>query len=427
MPFKLLVSRTTDAATPDEYLFDQDALTIGRDSSSHLTLPDLKRVVSKQHAELRWEGGAYKIVDLGSKNFTYLNDQRLQSGKPYEVHFGDAIKIGDFEIRLEPVSAPIADQDGTVFDVSFINPFAEDVAQLVASLRNIRDSYDDEAPSRRDDALKEALQTVLDNDVTDAYGLVGQMLSPGTASAGFPPGASAETPPIPDARGVATPPADTGGRSRKPRQAPELSHSSEPQAHEPARAPSPRRSAAPHDAAAAVPPNRLDTLVEALVQVAARLANIPWQFRHEFIGQTIVQSAETAAVYSGDAEALREYLFDPRIPDDELERRLDLLTQAAEDVALHQLAMLDGYRAGALQGTQRLLQEIDPVAAEAEARQEGGLNRILGFRASEDALERLKKKLQELQGEDWSVAERRIFRPAFIKAYLARMTSLRKQ
>ena len=416
MPFKLLVTRTTDAATPDEYLFDQDALTIGRDSSSHLTLPDLKRVVSKQHAELRWENGAYKVVDLGSKNFTYLNDQRLQSGKPYEVHYGDAIKIGDFEIRLEPVTAPFADQDGTVFDVSFVNPFAEDVAQLVASLQNIRDAYDTEAPSRRDDALKEALQTVLDHNVIDAYGLVGQILSHDAPSAGDTQRPPTETPRARGAAGTGSPPPAARARDPEPRPAAEPHHG-----------PASRRAAGARDVAAAVPPNRLDTLVDALVQVAARLANIPWQFRHEFIGQTIVQSAETAAVYSGDAEALREYLFDPRLPDDEVERRLDLLTQAAEDVALHQLAMLDGYRAGALQGTQRLLQEIDPEAAEAEARQEGGLNRILNFRASDEALQRLKNKLLELQGEDWSVAERRIFRPAFIKAYLARMTSLRKQ
>jgi hypothetical protein len=37
-------------------------------------------------------------------------------------------------------------------------------------------------------------------------------------------------------------------------------------------------------------------------------------------------------------------------------------------------------------------------------------------------LDRVKEIHGELGGEDWSVAERRAFRPAFIKAYLARMT-----
>ena len=45
------------------------------------------------------------------------------------------------------------------------------------------------------------------------------------------------------------------------------------------------------------------------------------------------------------------------------------------------------------------------------------------FFGQKAAIEALQGTYQELQGEDWSVAERRIFRPAFNKAYLARMTS----
>ena len=45
--------------------------------------------------------------------------------------------------------------------------------------------------------------------------------------------------------------------------------------------------------------------------------------------------------------------------------------------------------------------------------------------AKAKALTRMRDQLQELRGEDWSAAERRTYRPAFIKAYLARMTSRR--
>lgn len=390
MPIKLLVTRTTDASTPDEYIFDQDVFTIGRDSSCHLTLPDLKRVVSKQHAELRFANDTYELTDLGSKNFTYINDERLQSGKPYEVRYGDCIRIGDFEIRLEPVLVPAASHDATVFDMNFVNPFADDVAQLAEALKNIRDSYVLEAPTRREDALQEALQDVFAEDAAVASDVVGQFLAPSL--------------PRKESAPAKTPPSAIDEPSRAMKPAP------------PAYAAVDRN----------VPPDRFEAVFGVLLHVAARLVNIPWQFRHEFIGQTIMQSAESGAIYSGDADALKEYVLDVRVSEDEAARRLDLLSQAAEDVAMHQVAMLDGYRAGAQEGTHRLLDEIDPAGAEAEARQEGGLNRILAFRASEDALDRLKLKLEELQAEDWSVAERRIFRPAFIKAYLARMTSLRK-
>lgn len=444
MPIKLLVTRTTDASPPDEYVFHQDAFTIGRDSSNQLTLPDLKRVVSKQHAELRrQDDGAYRITDLGSKNFTYINDERIQSGKPYDVGPGDSIRIGEFEIRLEPVRPPEPNHDATVFDVSFVNPFADDVEQLAEALQRIHEAYDREAPTRRDDALQEALQDVLSAEVLTTYDIVGQMMDPDAPSpnrqrspfagrGSTTPGPEKGTTPSPE-KGATSPPekpasipADQGRPATPPAGAGRF------QAHEDKSAPTPSpphsRKDRPRDVPSlrTTPPSRVEAAIDVLVNVAARLVNIPWQFRHEFIGQTIMQSAESGAIYSGDADALRAYVLDENIAEEEAERRLDLLAHAGEQVALHQVAMLDGYRAGALQGTQRLLDEIDPDAAEAAARQEGGLNRLLSFRASDDALDLLRKKLHELRAEDWSVAERRIFRPAFIKAYLARMTSQRR-
>jgi predicted component of type VI protein secretion system len=405
MPVKLLVTRTTDASSADEYIFDRDTITIGRDASSHLTLPDLKRVVSKQHAELRREKGTYQIVDLGSKNFTYLNEERLQSSRPYDLKYGDLIRIGDFEIRLEPQIASKPDHDGTVFDVHFVNPFAEDAAQLTEALRGIRQAYEREAPSRREDALLEALQETFiagnigvedsgqagaEGEENMAFSMIARLLAPSA------------TPKSPIA------PPQSYASPSEPKPPHELSR--------PAMAPSSQF----------VPAGRLEPLVDVLLRAAARLVNIPWQFRHEFIGQTIMQSAETAAVHSGDADALKEYLLDDRIPEDEAERRRNLLADAAEEVALHQVAMMDGYKAGAEQGTRRLLDEFDPAGVEAAVQQEDAISRFLPPLAKMRALDRLKQKMQELKGQDWSVAERRIFRPAFIKAYLARMTSLRK-
>jgi len=43
--------------------------------------------------------------------------------------------------------------------------------------------------------------------------------------------------------------------------------------------------------------------------------------------------------------------------------------------------------------------------------------------AQAKAAETITERCETLRQEDWAVVERRIFRPAFIKAYLARMTA----
>ncbi len=49
---------------------------IGRGPENDMVVPDLR--VSRRHAELRSAGGAYEIVDLGSRSGTYVNGRRVQ-------------------------------------------------------------------------------------------------------------------------------------------------------------------------------------------------------------------------------------------------------------------------------------------------------------------------------------------------------------
>jgi pSer/pThr/pTyr-binding forkhead associated (FHA) protein len=65
------------------------------------------RGVSREHAELVREGGAWTIRDLGSSNGTFVNDQRVESQR---LHPGDLLGIGP-EVTvalLEPGAAPPA-------------------------------------------------------------------------------------------------------------------------------------------------------------------------------------------------------------------------------------------------------------------------------------------------------------------------------
>jgi pSer/pThr/pTyr-binding forkhead associated (FHA) protein len=54
--------------------------------------------VSRQHALIEWTGDRYLLADLGSRNGTYLNDERVIGTRP--LGNGDAITIGDCQLRF---------------------------------------------------------------------------------------------------------------------------------------------------------------------------------------------------------------------------------------------------------------------------------------------------------------------------------------
>lgn len=376
MPVKLRVTHQGATSSESaEYLYEQDHVTIGRGTANHLTLPDEKRIVSTQHAELRQAGGTYQLVDLGSKNFTYLDGERLDPERPYAIESGDTFRIGEFEIEFFALGASEPAVERTVFAADFTNPFEAPAEQLLEALQEIMVAYENQAPRRRDDALNDAFRHASEAMGThEATHAVMRLLDVSDADA----------------------PASDAATDADERPAPAV---------------------APGETIGEV----LDTLLEAI----ARLVGIPWKFRHEFIGQTIMQSAETEFLYGGEAETIKAHLLDPALSDEERAERLDHLRQAAEAVAVHQVAMLSGYKASVMHGAQEMLDEVDPDGVQAELEADSKLFELLPWLASPMVLDRLRAKWRELRSGGGAVAERRVFRPAFVKAYLARMTAVR--
>ena len=77
---------------------------VGRDPSA--TIPftgDDARVVSTRHVELRHSGNAWRLVDLGSRNGTYLNGRRVEGEAPLGP--GDEVRLGETGPRLLVVAA----------------------------------------------------------------------------------------------------------------------------------------------------------------------------------------------------------------------------------------------------------------------------------------------------------------------------------
>lgn len=86
-------------------LIDQQAKTceigketgcsLGRDPTNTIVLNDIK--ASRQHAVIRWEGEAFVIRDMGSRNGTYVNNERIQLSS---LSDGDILRIGSSEYMI---------------------------------------------------------------------------------------------------------------------------------------------------------------------------------------------------------------------------------------------------------------------------------------------------------------------------------------
>jgi hypothetical protein len=90
-----------------EVPLDGRDIAIGRSPTCDIMLED-DQLVSRRHALLRYNGSEYTIVDLGSSNGTFLNEEETHEETP--LRDGDLIGIGEYEI-LYSTSAPISPDD----------------------------------------------------------------------------------------------------------------------------------------------------------------------------------------------------------------------------------------------------------------------------------------------------------------------------
>ena len=85
---RLLVIKGADEGK--QFELTESAVGIGRDPSSKIRLHDTE--VSRRHAEFRQvDGGGYRLVDVGSANGTFVNNQKISEA---HLEAGDQIHIG---------------------------------------------------------------------------------------------------------------------------------------------------------------------------------------------------------------------------------------------------------------------------------------------------------------------------------------------
>ena len=100
---------------PFEHPLEKDSLTIGRASEADLTLED--RFLSRQHAKLYREGDALLLVDLGSRNGTWLNDVQIE--EPTCVGPGDEIRLSGSTLIVTKAGEALAPPD--ILNTTFLS------------------------------------------------------------------------------------------------------------------------------------------------------------------------------------------------------------------------------------------------------------------------------------------------------------------
>jgi pSer/pThr/pTyr-binding forkhead associated (FHA) protein len=75
------------------FLIDQSQSSIGRATDSQIFLDDV--TVSRKHAAIEVADGVFTLIDLGSLNGTYLNNQSVSKSA---LKTGDEIQIGKFHM-----------------------------------------------------------------------------------------------------------------------------------------------------------------------------------------------------------------------------------------------------------------------------------------------------------------------------------------
>ncbi|MDD9950536.1 MAG: HD domain-containing protein [Zetaproteobacteria bacterium] len=91
------ITRGRDAGK--SFLLQTFPITIGREVEKGLVLEDVE--VSRKHVRIKNRGKLFIIEDLGSKNGTFLNGDRVMNAV---VRSGDLLLVGDTELQLDMLS-----------------------------------------------------------------------------------------------------------------------------------------------------------------------------------------------------------------------------------------------------------------------------------------------------------------------------------
>jgi tetratricopeptide (TPR) repeat protein len=146
---------TERGGTEIREFFDREEISIGRAPGNDLMLPNYS--VSRHHATVAFEDGAFTIEDLGSKHGTTVGGKRVNG--PVTFRAGEKVELGDFVLVFEgPVDTSYGAQWSSMMasaPTGFPPPVEEDDARVKeASLEALTSAAEDELPFEAHDIVE---------------------------------------------------------------------------------------------------------------------------------------------------------------------------------------------------------------------------------------------------------------------------------
>ena len=92
-----LVVLASDSLEPGSIIRAAGAVSIGRSPENSVGLPD-DEFASARHARVEIEGTRARVVDLDSRNGTFVNGERILASHSLDI--GDVVRVGATELKL---------------------------------------------------------------------------------------------------------------------------------------------------------------------------------------------------------------------------------------------------------------------------------------------------------------------------------------
>jgi len=129
-PFRLLLVLTTARSSSVVELEDGAERTVGRAAPADIVLQD--PALSRLHARLRREGESVRIVDLGSRNGSWLGGRRVEEAV---ARAGGTFVLGSTTVTVQLAPPPLAANLGLVSTDSIVSRLEEECARARAFQR----------------------------------------------------------------------------------------------------------------------------------------------------------------------------------------------------------------------------------------------------------------------------------------------------
>lgn len=395
MKLVITLRKTSDNSFNRKFEFTQFPVKLGREADNDIVLEDQRKVVSRNHAKIIDTDGLTQIVDLGSANFTYLNGNKLFPNDENALKTGDLIKIGDYELDvvLEQIMVENAPQWDDQKTMIFSNPFVDEVQKISDSILKLSEKYFyDESPLKGEMlrmSIMQGLDGLLSNDVNKVLSeyFASKFLDQNLSSPG-------KTEPSPKILSEEKPQIKSNTQTSHPAQSakPQIDYSFS---------------------------SYFSESVDILLDTVTKLIQGYLQFRQEFFGVTIYQTIPT-----GSLKDIKEYLFNPDLSAEEQKKRISLIKEETQKLLTHQIGILEGYRTSATEGSQSLLQSLDPEIIEREtlSKQTSAMDNLIPNAKKVKILEAIKTNYKKYISDPYHL-EKKYFRPPFIKGYQKRISA----